>query len=195
MFKRIFDWLKPIAAAVILLAALQLTGLLSSVSFYTQTAALETGILDATTTPDKTGDTFNFGFVLKDMQGNRVNFDDYKGKVVFLNMWATWCGPCRAEMPAIQKLYESVQDPKIAFVMLSIDTDDKKDKVLSYVKKNNYTFPIFMPSGQLPDQLRVPSIPTTFLISKEGKVILKEVGTTNYNTKKFRELLKSEASK
>jgi hypothetical protein len=79
--------------------------------------------------------------------------------------------------------------------MLSIDKDKALQKVESYIKSNNYTFPVFMPSGYLAQQLQVPSIPTTFVISREGKVVMKEVGTRNYDTKKMLEFLRKEAAK
>ena len=140
-------------------------------------------------------DDFDFGFMLKDSLGNRFNADQFKGKVIFLNLWATWCGPCRAEMPSIHKLFNKVKDERILFVMLSIDKDQAAQKVKAYVSKNKYTFPVYMPSGYLTDQLNVPSIPTTFVISKDGKIMMKEVGTKNYNTDKFRKFLNELATK
>jgi len=133
--------------------------------------------------------TFAYSFMLKDLEGKSFSFEQYKGKVVFINLWATWCGPCRTEMPGIQKLYEAVGSEDIVFVMLSVDRDGEQRKVASYISGNKYSFPVFMPSGGLPEQLRVPSIPTTFIVGKDGKVALHHVGSTNYNTDKYKKLL------
>ncbi len=145
-------------------------------------------------TTDLQNQTFNYSFSVKDMDGNIVPFDTYKGKVVFLNMWATWCGPCRKEMPDIQKLYDKTRSEDVAFVMLSIDREGDKRNVLSYIKKNNFSFPVVMPSGNMTTQLNVPSIPTTFIINKEGKIVNQIVGSTNYNTEKYRKLLQELAA-
>lgn len=193
---RIIEFIKPFITALIIIGLLQVTGLFGEVAALTQQAALSSGLMNASVPgKDKNLQDFDFGFTMKDSLGNRFNAEQFKGKVIFLNLWATWCGPCRAEMPAIHKLYNKVNDDRIAFIMLSIDKDQAAQKVKSYVRKNNYTFPVYMPSGYLTEQLNVPSIPTTFVISKDGKIVMKEVGTKNYNTDKFRNFLNELAAK
>ena len=132
---------------------------------------------------------FNYNFTIKTLEGEKVAFESLKGKVVFINLWATWCGPCRTEMPGIHRLYEKTRSDDIAFVMLSIDKDGDQKKVSSYIKKNNFSFPVYMPSGSMSAQLNVPSIPTTFIISKEGKVAYQKIGSTNYDTEKYIKML------
>jgi thiol-disulfide isomerase/thioredoxin len=194
--RRIFEFTKPFFVAIIIITLLQITGLFGDVAAITQQAALSTGLMNVSIPAEGDNlDNFDFGFMLKDSLGNRFNADQFKGKVIFLNLWATWCGPCRAEMPAIHKLFNKVKDERIVFIMLSIDKDQAAQKVKAYVSKNKYTFPVYMPSGYLTDQLNVPSIPTTFVISKEGKIMMKEVGTKNYNTDKFRKFLNELATK
>lgn len=193
---RIIKFLKPWAGAVLIVAALHFTGLLSSISFLAQSAILKTGLMNASAETVKEDIDFNYDFQIKDLNGNRLDFRKFENKVVFLNLWATWCGPCRAEMPTIQKLYEKMNgDPNVAFVMLSIDKDKDLPKVIRYLKDKEYTFNGYMPSGYLTEQLNVPSIPTTFVISKEGKILTKEVGTTNFNTNRFYKFLKEESEK
>ncbi len=194
--KKIVDFFKPWLGAALIVLILQITGLLSSISFFTQSAILKTGLMNASATVAEDATDFNYNFKVKDLKGNKIEFSQFKGKVIFLNLWATWCGPCRAEMPTIQKLYEKMKDdPNVVFVMLSIDKDKDLHKVIRYLKDKNYTFNGFMPSGYLTDQLNVPSIPTTYVISKDGKILTKEVGTTNFNTSRFYKFLKAEASK
>jgi thiol-disulfide isomerase/thioredoxin len=186
---QIKEGVKTIAWVIILVLFLKVTGLLSSVTFLAQSAVLKTGLVNAATSVREDSEAFNYDFVLKDMEGKKISFDQYKGKVIFVNLWATWCGPCRAEMAGIQKLYDKVDHTKIQFVMLSIDREEHKNKVTKYLSDFSFTFPAFTPSGYLPDQLRVPSIPTTFVVSKDGKIVTKEVGTTNFNTNKFKKFL------
>ena len=139
---------------------------------------------------DHTGKDFDYNFELKDLNGKRFSARDYKGKVLFLNIWATWCGPCRSEMPGIQKLYESTASDNIVFVMLSVDRKGDEVKVASYVKANKYSFPVLMPTGTLPEMLDVPTIPTTFIVGKDGKLVEHKVGSSNYNTDRYKKLLK-----
>ena len=188
--RRILNFAKPFLVVITLLLALKVTGLLSSVSYYTNTALLKTGILNVTPgNESETPEAFDYNFKLKTLTGEVVDFSQFQGKVVFLNLWATWCGPCRVEMPSIQKLYEGMDPEKVQFVILSLDRDDASTKIEEYVDKNNYTFPVYQPKGSLPVQLQVPSIPTTLIIDPDGNIVTKTVGATNFNTDKFKKYL------
>lgn len=145
--------------------------------------------------PDINGMDFNYAFTVKDLEGNVKPFDTYKNKVVFLNLWATWCGPCRNEMPGIQKLYDKTRSEDVVFVMLSIDQEGDEGKVRNYIRKNKFSFPVVMPSGSITAQLDVPSIPTTFIIGKDGKIAHQQVGSANYDTEKYRKMLQDLAAK
>jgi thiol-disulfide isomerase/thioredoxin len=128
------------------------------------------------------------GFKMVDMNGKTVDFESLKGKVVFLNIWATWCPPCIAEMPNIHSLYKKMDPNKVAFVMLSVD-EGGMDKVKKFVDKKNYTFPVYMPASQFPQEFYSNAIPTTFIISPEGKIVAKQEGMAEYDTKEVREFL------
>jgi thiol-disulfide isomerase/thioredoxin len=127
-------------------------------------------------------------FQMVDLKNKKVKFSDLKGKVIFLNIWATWCPPCIAEMPNIQKLYEKVGSEKIAFVMLSVDSDGM-EKVKKFVERKSYTFPVYMPAGNLPREFSSNVIPTTFIISPEGKIVSRHEGMADYDTKEMRDFL------
>jgi thiol-disulfide isomerase/thioredoxin len=189
LFKRIYSVIQPWLTVAVILVFLKLTGLLNGVSVLTNTALLSTGIMDADPEANRKDELFDYNFQIKDLKGNKVDISEFKNKVIFLNMWATWCGPCRAEMPSIQKLYDSVANEKIVFVMLSLDKDEHQPKIVSYIKDKEFRFPVYQPTGYLPKQLQVPSIPTTLIISPDGKIKMKKVGTANYNTEKFRKFL------
>ena len=133
--------------------------------------------------------TFDYNFKIKDLDGTVIDFKDFKGKTIFLNVWATWCGPCRIEMPSIQKLYDKVDKEKIVFIMLAVDDRKDFEKVVNFVKDKEYTFPVYVPHEFLPDQLMVRVIPTTFVIDTEGKIATKETGAANYDTDEFKSFL------
>jgi thiol-disulfide isomerase/thioredoxin len=187
------NYLKPIVW-IGFVALLYFTGALGYVASWGQQVALQSGFVNATAN-DNSKEPFDYNFTIKDLGGKKIPFKDFQGKVVFLNLWATWCGPCRSEMPTIQKLYEGIDKDKVLFVMLSLDKESQVERVSNYVKSREYSFPVYMPSGYLGEQLQVPSIPTTFIISKEGIIALKEVGMKNYNTAKFKKYLEELAAK
>lgn len=137
----------------------------------------------------------SYDFKIKDIEGNAVDFSEFKGKVVFLNLWATWCGPCRSEMPGIQNLYNMVNSEEIQFVMLSIEEEKELNKVQTFINRNKYTFPVFVSHEPLPRLFDVPSIPTTFIIDKNGKVAHFYQGSTQYDTDKYVKLLTSLSQK
>ena len=117
-------------------------------------------------------------FHLKDQYGKTHTLDDYKGKIVFLNFWATWCPPCRAEMPDIQKLYErSPRDGENAVIVLGVAAPElggEKDKagIKTFMDKNGYTYPVLMDKGgKLFGAYGIRAIPTTYLIDRNGNVI------------------------
>jgi thiol-disulfide isomerase/thioredoxin len=187
--REVLRFIKPVLTAVLLIALLRVTGLMGGLSYYAQSAMLVTGFRDASDEVNTKAEEFDYNFVVRNQQGQRINFSDYKGKVIFLNVWATWCGPCRAELPTIEQLYHKSGSDSIVFVMLAVDPSEHESRVTSYIAKNKYTFPVFRPSGYLTEQLNVPSIPTTFVVSKDGKIVSKEIGATNFDTARFRKFL------
>lgn len=177
-----------ILPVAILLVVLLIPPVRESVSSLVQSAIIHSGFADASDSSNKKN-PFDYDFEIRDLSGHTVDFKEFKGKVVFLNLWATWCGPCRNEMPSIQKLYEEVDKTNISFVMLSLDDQAISRKVKSFVEKSGYSFPVYINNGYLTEQLRVPTIPTTFVIDKNGNISLQEVGMRNYNTTKFKKYL------
>jgi thiol-disulfide isomerase/thioredoxin len=185
--------IKPLLPIIIIIAGLKITGQLETVVAFGQTAVLKTGVLNAGT-ENEDEEAFDFNFTAYSPIGELLQADSLRNKVIFLNIWATWCGPCRAEMPTIQSLYNSIDKTNIAFVMLAVDRNSPELKVQKYIEANQYTFPVYILKGEPTEQIRVPTIPTTFVISKEGKVLRKEVGMKNYDTDKFRNFLLKEAN-
>lgn len=115
---------------------------------------------------------------LTDQFGNTHTLSDYKGKVIFLNFWATWCGPCRNEMPDIQKLYDeySAQGEDAEVVILGIagpgiGQEGSAEEIADFMTENGYTYPVLMDtSGEMFTQYGISAFPTTFMIDKDGNV-------------------------
>lgn len=186
---------------LVIFGGLYVTGLHTQVMGQMQRLVLATGLMKpevppvndevATKESDSSQPAFplaDFDFTLRNMQGEAVQLESLKGKVIFMNLWATWCPPCLAEMPGIQNLYEKVQSDRIAFVMVSLDEDPAKAK--KFVERIGYTFPVYTPGSQMPQQYGAGNvIPTTFVISPEGKVVVQKDGMADYDSKEFREFL------
>jgi cytochrome c biogenesis protein CcmG/thiol:disulfide interchange protein DsbE len=128
-------------------------------------------------------------FTLEDLSGRKVALSDQKGKLVFLNFWATWCPPCKDEMPAMQKVFE--QSDKKRFVMLAVNVKEGKKVVKAFADKNGYAFPILLDTkAEVSRKYRVRSIPTTFIIDQEGNAIGMISGGREWEWDDFKPLLK-----
>jgi len=127
-----------------------------------------------------------YGWQLTDTDANPYNFAEEKGKVVFLNFWATWCGPCLKEMPDIQKLYDDYGD-SVGFLLV---TQEETAKVDAFLQKKDYTLPIyFTDSENIPEELASKSMPTTYIIGTSGKIALAETGAKDWNSEEVRAML------
>jgi thiol-disulfide isomerase/thioredoxin len=119
---------------------------------------------------------------LRDIYGNEINFEDLHGSVVFLNFWATWCPPCIAEMPSLNELYTDYNN-KVRFVLVS---NEKVSTVRKFMEKNNYDLNSYVPLSYYPENFKVRSIPRTFLIDKDGRIVIDKNGAANWNSQKVR---------
>lgn len=110
------------------------------------------------------------GFSLETSNGNHISLDDFKGKTVLLNFWATWCKPCRDELPSMQRLYESLRLDGVEIIAISIDRN-KKEKVKEFANKYNLTFPVLLdPSQKVRKDYFIMGLPTSYLIGVDGKL-------------------------
>lgn len=122
----------------------------------------------------------NYNWDLTSLNGDQLNFSQSEGKVVLVNLWATWCPPCVAEMPSLQKLYNLYGD-KVDFYFVSSETPEKLE---SFLRKKEYDLPVYIEKQSPPELLQTRSIPTTYLISKDGKIVMNETGAANWNSDK-----------
>jgi peroxiredoxin len=119
-------------------------------------------------------------FRLEDLKGKKSELKHYKGNVIFINFWATWCGPCKEEMPSMEELCKQFRDKDFVFLAISVDYAGIKP-VREFIEKYRYTFPVLIdPKCETLDLFEVKGIPTTFLIDKKGIIIGKAVGPRDW---------------
>ncbi|MFK5974373.1 MAG: TlpA disulfide reductase family protein [Flavobacteriaceae bacterium] len=126
-----------------------------------------------------------YQWLLVDQAGNDFNFERKRGEVILINFWATWCPPCVAEMPSLQKLYDDYGD-RVAFMFVA---KDNSKRVTDFLIKKGYTIPVYYTKTKNPDVLTSKALPTTYIISREGRIIVAEIGATDWNSQKIRSLL------
>lgn len=114
-------------------------------------------------------------FKLKDLDGNEVSLSSLKGKKVFLNFWATWCPPCKAEMPEIEKLYQETKDSDL--VILAVDIGENLNTVKPFINENKYNFKVLLDSDQsVASQYNIASIPTSYFIDADSNIVSTHIG-------------------
>lgn len=147
---------------------------------------IQPSVEDVTEAPQLSVADFNWS-IQRMGQPNAFPLSAYKGKVIFINFWATWCPPCIAEMPTIQALYDKYKDnDKVAFVIL---THEKQAVAEAFMNKKQYSFPVYTSRFGAPPVLESSSIPATFVISPDGKVLIKEIGAADWNSKRMHNLI------
>lgn len=174
---------------------LYVTGLHTEVIGFAQRGILATGLMNPDVSEksvDEDGANIgpikaDYNLKLIDDQGNIKSFEDFRGKVIFFNFWATWCPPCLAEMPNIAKLHDELKD-EVVFVMLSVDEDF--NKAIDFNRRKGFNLPIYALGSSLPQQFQSSTtIPTTYVIDAKGNLVLTHKGMANYSTKAFKEFL------
>ena len=122
-----------------------------------------------------TGGAMAADFTLQDLSGKDVKLSDMKGKVVVLEFWATWCPPCRASIPGIEKIYESYKDKGVVVLAVSMD-DGGWDAVQSFVKEYGIKYTVLKGSDDVAQKYQVRSIPMLLVLDKEGKISKRYLG-------------------
>ncbi len=113
-------------------------------------------------------------FKLKTLDGKEVSLSDYRGKVVLINFWATWCPPCREEMPLFKRVYERYKNK--GFEILAVSTDTSVDPVKKFVKEYRLDFPVLLDTDNISSLYGIQGLPTSFLIDREGKIVKVRLG-------------------
>jgi thiol-disulfide isomerase/thioredoxin len=131
-------------------------------------------------------------FILPVLGGGTMSLSEHEGSVVFLNFWATWCPPCREEMPSMQLLYEELSDEGL--VMLAVDALEPEETVAAFIEELGFTFPVLLDRrGDVNTRYSVQALPTTYILDREGNVIGMRPGFHDWSTpemlENFRALL------
>lgn len=121
-------------------------------------------------------------FELPTLSGGKVNLMDYRGKVLFINFWATWCATCKVEMPSMQKLYDRFKDK--GFDMLTISVDKDISLIQPFMDKYNLTFPVLLdPDSEVAKkQYKTTGVPETFIVDRDGIIVHKAIGPRDWAT-------------
>jgi len=124
----------------------------------------------------------------RDENGVLVKLSDLKGKVVFINFWATWCPPCIAEMPSIDKLYMKYKGYNDV-VFLMVDVDGKIESSVEFMKKRKFMLPVYAPASAIPVEYFSGSMPTTVILNKSSNVVFQQVGAADYSNSEVAEFI------
>ena len=120
------------------------------------------------------------GFEIENLAGGNTGLADYKGKLVLLNFWATWCMPCRAEMPGMETIWQKYKDQGLVIAAVSVD-EGSRGRIETFSKLLDLSFPILLdPESKVSDLYKVSNMPTSFLIDRNGKIISRIVGTEEW---------------
>ena len=121
-------------------------------------------------------------FSLEGLSGRKAELKNFRGKVIFLTFWATWCGPCKEEMPSIEAVHQHFKGKDFAVLTVSVDQEGAS-LVEKFIAKHGYTFYVLMdPKGETLDLYRVDRIPMSFLIDKKGRIVGKAMGPRNWRS-------------
>jgi peroxiredoxin len=129
-------------------------------------------------------------FAFPDMSGKQISLSDHRGKVVLVNVWATWCPPCRQEMPSMQRLYEKFKGKNFEILAVSIDSEGR-EAVAPFMRKLHLTFPALLDPGETIIPLYgITGVPESFIVDKDGILVEKIVGPINWATPEVFSLFK-----
>lgn len=130
------------------------------------------------------------GVVFSDSSGKPVALSALKGKVLFINFWATWCPPCIAEMPSINKLYQQFGKNK-DLVFLMVDVDNSLQRSLTFMEQKNYSLPVYTPASAIPPEIFDGSIPTTLIVNKAGEIVFEHTGGADFSNGELVQFLRN----
>ena len=126
-------------------------------------------------------------FTFKTLDGKTIKLSDFKGKVVLLNFWATWCPPCKEEMPIFEREYKRCKDAGLE--VLAVNMDTSQSSLEKFLRENNYSFKIVKPTQEVEKELKLMGFPTSYLLDKEGKIYRIKLGVYKELEKDLKELL------
>lgn len=153
-----------------------------------QSAAPAAGTADPATATETTAGSGELSvgspmrnFQLEDLEGRSFEFAQMQGRPVLLNLWATWCGPCRAEIPELQRLHDEHEAEGFAVLGVSVDEAGSRDEIVSFLAERNVSYPnVHDPEGSVAEMFNAYALPTSVLIDRTGKIVWKKIGIIRF---------------
>lgn len=129
------------------------------------------------------------GFSLPGLNGEEIHLADYQGKLVVLNFWATFCYPCRAEMPSLQALAEQYAHKDVVVIAVSLDDDGRTKAIKKWVEKTGLEFPIALEGDSISRDYKVSALPVTYLINRQGQLVKRILGERDWSSDETQNLI------
>lgn len=178
-------WIRKNWSTVIMIAVLILLWVSPDAKAWVMRQMISTGLFNSKI-EEKTEESSLVppNFRVKNEHGEIIETAQLRGKVVFINFWASWCPPCRAEFPSVQKLYDRYRSNE-DMVFLTVNLDDEMILGKKYLQKEKFSIPFLVPSSSIPKELYSGSIPTTTVLDKTGKIRMHHSGMADYSKDSF----------
>jgi thiol-disulfide isomerase/thioredoxin len=128
----------------------------------------------------------DFRWRLKTLEGTSISLEAFRGRVLFINMWATWCGPCVQELASIQALVESMKDSGVAFLLVS---PEDPEPVQRFLRVHGYDLPAYLEVQEMPPAFGLRALPTTFVVDRQGRIVLRHRGAADWDQDAVRSFL------
>lgn len=130
----------------------------------------------------------DYDWALRTLDGRPVRLEDHRGQVLFINMWASWCTPCVAEMEGIERLRHSLRGMDVEFLLVS---PEDAEPVERFLKRYGYDLPIFLEIDPIPEAFGLRALPTSYVVDREGKIVLRHRGAADWDQDAIRAFLRS----
>ena len=191
--KKLWPYLKKNGISILMIIAVGAMLTSPDAKSFVLTQIMKTGLFNANISDkdvEKIASAATRDFTFYDDNGTKQNTSSLRGKVVFINFWASWCPPCRAEFPSIESLYLKHKDnPDVFFLTINQDSDLATAK--EYLSKEKYSLPLYTVNAGLPKEIFSGSLPTTVVLDKKGKIRFHHTRVANYNSAKFEQQIKA----
>lgn len=123
---------------------------------------------------------------VRTLDGREIRLTDLRGKVLFLNFWATWCGPCVAELPSIERLSTAMSGSEVAFLLIS---QEDQGRVQQFAEAREFQLPFCVAQGKVPESFVTDAIPATFILNRHGEIVFQHIGSANWDSEESRRFL------